>query len=124
MSDSARVEKKDHFVVKVETALIKLGTVVGAAVALQEVDGEGPLFVRNKAGTLVGKLEQSSNPTIHAELVAMIKEKGWQGMLGFFHAIYEPMTGARVKTEHSRDQPENNSSSQYLVNRIDNRHNL
>ena len=110
--------------VKVETALIKLGTVVGAAVALQEVDEEGPLFVRNKAGTLVGKLEQSSNPTIHAELVAMIKEKGWQGMLGFFHAIYEPMTGARVKIEHSRDQPENNSSSQYLVNRIDNRHNL
>ena len=43
MSDSARVEKKDHFVVKVETALIKLGTVVGAAVALQEVDEEGPL---------------------------------------------------------------------------------
>ena len=97
MSDSARVEKKDHFVVKVETALIKLGTVVGAAVALQEVDEEGPLFVRNKAGTLVGKLEQSRNPTVHAELVAMIKENGWQGMLGFFHAIYEPKTGARVK---------------------------
>ena len=83
--------------VKVETALIKLGTVVGAAVALQEVDGEGPLFVRNKAGTLVGKLEQSSNPTIHAELVAMIKEKGWQGIMGFFHAIYVPMAGERVK---------------------------
>ena len=97
MSDSARVEKKDHFVVKVETALIKLGTVVGAAVALQEVDEEGPLFVRNKAGTLVGKLEQSRNPTIHAELVAMIKEKGWQGIMGFFHAIYVPMTGERVK---------------------------
>ena len=97
MSDSARVEKKDHFVVKVETALIKLGTVVGAAVALQEVDEEGPLFVRNKAGTLVGKLEQSRNPTIHAELVAMIKEKGWQGIMGFFHAIYVPMAGERVK---------------------------
>ena len=97
MSDSARVEKKDHFVVKVEPALIKLGTVVGAAVALQEVDEEGPLFVRNKAGTLVGKLEQSRNPTIHAELVAMIKEKGWQGIMGFFHAIYVPMAGERVK---------------------------
>ena len=97
MSDSARVEKKDHFVVKVETALIKLGTVVGAAVALQEVDEEGPLFVRNKAGTLVGKLEQSRNPTIHAELVATIKEKGWQGIMGFFHAIYVPMAGERVK---------------------------
>ena len=83
--------------VKVETALIKLGTVVGAAVALQEVDEEGPLFVRNKAGTLVGKLEQSSNPTIHAELVATIKENGWQGIMGSFHAIYEPMTGERVK---------------------------
>ena len=83
--------------VKVETALIKLGTVVGAAVALQEVDGEGPLFVRNKAGTLVGKLEQSRNPTIHAELVATIKEKGWQGIMGFFHAIYVPMAGERVK---------------------------
>ena len=83
--------------VKVETALIKLGTVVGAAVALQEVDEEGPLFVRNKAGTLVGKLEQSRNPIIHAELVATIKEKGWQGIMGSFHAIYEPMTGERVK---------------------------
>ena len=83
--------------VKVETALIKLGTVVGAAVALQEVDEEGPLFVRNKAGTLVGKLEQSRNPTIHAELVAIIKEKGWQGIMGFFHAIYVPMPGERVK---------------------------
>ena len=96
MSDSARVQKKDHFVGKVEPALRKWGTVVGP-VTLQEVDEKGPLFVRNKAGTLVGKLEQSSNPTVHAELVAMIKEKGWKGMLGFFHAIYDPMTGARVK---------------------------
>ena len=110
--------------VKVEPALRKWEGVLGKKVTSQKVDEKAPLLVRNKAGTLVGKLEQSRNPTIHAELVAMIKEKGWQGMLGFFHAIYEPMTGARVKTEHSRDQPENNSSSQYLVNRIDNRHNL
>ena len=82
--------------VKVEPALRKWGTVVGP-VTLQEVDENGPLFVRNKAGTLVGKLEQSSNLSVHAELVAMIKEKGWKGMLGFFHAIYDPMTGARVK---------------------------
>ena len=93
MSDSARVQKKDHFVVKVEPALRS----VAGAVTLQEVDENGPLFVRNKAGTLVGKLEQSSNLSVHAELVAMIKEKGWKGILGFFHAIYDPMTGARVK---------------------------
>ena len=96
MSESSRVEKKDHFVVKVEAALRKEKSVAGA-VTHQKVDKKAPLFVRNKAGSLVGKLEPSSNPTIHAELVAMIKEKGWQGMLGFFHAIYDPMTGARVK---------------------------
>ena len=97
MSDSARVEKKDHFVVKVEPALRKWESVLGAAVASQKVDEEAPLLVRNKTGTLVGKLEQSRNPTIHAELVAMIKEKGWQGIMGFFHAIYVPMAGERVK---------------------------
>ena len=83
--------------VKVEPALRKWVSVPGAVLTRQIVDEEAPLLVRNKTGTLVGKLEQSRNPTIHAELVAMIKEKGWQGMLGFFHAIYEPKTGARVK---------------------------
>ena len=96
MSDSARVQKKNHFVVKVEPALRKWESVSGA-VTSQKVDEEAPLLVRNKTGTLVGKLEQSRNPTIHAELVAMIKEKGWQGIMGFFHAIYVPMAGERVK---------------------------
>ena len=96
MSDSARVQKKDHFVVKVEPALRKWESVAGA-VTSQKVDEKAPLLVRNKTGTLVGKLEQSRNPTVHAELVAMIKEKGWQGIMGFFHAIYVPMAGERVK---------------------------
>ena len=96
MSDSARVQKKDHFVVKVEPALRKRESMIGA-VTSQKVDENAPLLVRNKTGTLVGKLEQSRNPTVHAELVAIIKEKGWQGIMGFFHAIYVPMAGERVK---------------------------
>ena len=83
--------------VKVEPALRKWVGVSGNKVTSQTVDEKAPLLVRNKAGTLVGKLEQSRNPTIHAELVAMIKEKGWQGIMGFFHAIYVPMAGERVK---------------------------
>ena len=83
--------------VKVEPALRKWVGVSGNKVTSQKVDEKAPLLVRNKAGTLVGKLEQSRNPTIHAELVATIKEKGWQGIMGFFHAIYVPMPGERVK---------------------------
>ena len=83
--------------VKVEPALRKWVGVSGNKVTSQKVDEKAPLLVRNKAGTLVGKLEESRNPTIHAELVATIKENGWQGIMGSFHAIYEPMTGERVK---------------------------
>ena len=83
--------------VKVEPALRKWVGVSGNKVTSQKVDEKAPLLVRNKAGTLVGKLEQSRNPTVHAELVAIIKEKGWQGIMGFFHAIYVPMAGERVK---------------------------
>ena len=48
--------------VKVEPALRKWESVAGA-VTSHKVDEEAPLLVRNKTGTLVGKLEQSRNPT-------------------------------------------------------------
>ena len=85
MPASFRSEKKEHFVVKIQGSLA-----TDEEVKFQKLDEEGPLLVRNKAGSLVGNLEQSENPSIHAELVAVLKEKGWKGIVGFFHAFYLP----------------------------------
>ena len=85
MPASFRSEKKEHFVVKIQGSLA-----TDEEVKFQKLDEEGPLLVRNKAGSLVGNLGKTENPSIHAELVAVLKEKGWKGIVGFFHAFYLP----------------------------------
>ena len=90
MPASFRSEKKEHFVVKIQGSLA-----TDEEVKFQKLDEEGPLLVRNKAGSLVGNLEKTENPSIHAELVAVLKEKGWKGIVGFFHAYYLPRQGPR-----------------------------
>ena len=85
MPASFRSEKKEHFVVKIQGSLAK-----DEKFKCQKLDEKAPLLVRNKAGTLVGNLEKTENPSIHAELVAVLKEKGWKGIVGFFHAFYLP----------------------------------
>ena len=85
MPASFRREKKEHFVVKIQGSLAK-----DEKFKRQKLDEKAPLLVRNKAGTLVGNLEKTENPSIHAELVAVLKEKGWKGIVGFFHAFYLP----------------------------------
>ena len=85
MPASFRSEKKEHFVVKIQGSLAK-----DEKFKRQKLDEKAPLLVRNKAGTLVGNLEKTENPSIHAELVAVLKEKGWKGIVGFFHAFYLP----------------------------------
>ena len=85
MPASFRSEKKEHFVVKIQGSLAKV-----EKFKRQKLDEKAPLLVRNKAGTLVGNLEKTENPSIHAELVAVLKEKGWKGIVGFFHAFYLP----------------------------------
>ena len=85
MPASFRSEKKEHFVVKIQGSLAK-----DEEFKCQKLDENAPLLVRNKAGTLVGNLEKTENPSIHAELVAVLKEKGWKGIVGFFHAFYLP----------------------------------
>lgn len=85
MPASFRSEKKEHFVVKIQGSLAK-----DEEFKCQKLDENAPLLVRNKAGSLVGNLEKTENPSIHAELVAVLKEKGWKGIVGFFHAFYLP----------------------------------
>ena len=85
MPASFRSEKKEHFVVKIQGSLAK-----DEEFKCQKLDENAPLLVRNKAGSLVGNLEKNENPSIHAELVAVLKEKGWKGIVGFFHAFYLP----------------------------------
>ena len=85
MPASFRSEKKEHFVVKIQGSLAK-----DEEFKCQKMDENAPLLVRNKAGSLVGNLEKTENPSIHAELVAVLKEKGWKGIVGFFHAFYLP----------------------------------
>ena len=85
MPASFRSEKKEHFVVKIQGSLAK-----DEEFKCQKLDENAPLLVRNKAGSLVGSLEKTENPSIHAELVAVLKEKGWKGIVGFFHAFYLP----------------------------------
>ena len=90
MPASFRSEKKEHFVVKIQGSLAK-----DEELQYQKLDEEGPLLVRNKAGSLVGNLEKIENASIHAELVAVLKEKGWKGIVGFFHSYYLPRPGPR-----------------------------
>ena len=85
MPASFRSEKKEHFVVKIQGSLAK-----DEEFKCQKLDENAPLLVRNKAGSLVGNLEKTENTSIHAELVAVLKEKGWKGIVGFFHAYYLP----------------------------------
>ena len=85
MPASFRSEKKEHFVVKIQGSLAK-----DEEFKCQKLDENAPLLVKNKAGSLVGNLEKNENPSIHAELVAVLKEKGWKGIVGFFHAFYLP----------------------------------
>ena len=85
MPASFRSEKKEHFVVKIQGSLAK-----DEELKCQKLDEKAPLLVRNKVGSLVGNLEKTENPSIHAELVAVLKEKGWKGIVGFFHAYYLP----------------------------------
>ena len=85
MPASFRSEIKEHFVVKIQGSLAK-----DEDLKFQKLDEEAPLLVRNKAGSLVGNLEKTENPSIHPELVAVLKEKGWKGIVGFFHAFYLP----------------------------------
>ena len=90
MPASFRSEKKEHFVVKIQGSFAK-----DEEIKFQKLDEEAPLLVRNKAGSLVGNLEKTENPSIHAELVAVLKEKGWKGIVGFFHSYYLPRPGPR-----------------------------
>ena len=85
MPASFRSEKREHFVVKIQGSLAK-----DEKFKCQKLDENAPLLVKNKAGSLVGNLEKTENPSIHAELVAVLKEKGWKGIVGFFHAFYLP----------------------------------
>ena len=87
MPASFRSEKKEHFVVKIQGSLVKDKEIRRHR---QKLDKKAPLLVKNKAGSLVGNLEKTENPSIHAELVAVLKEKGWKGIVGFFHAFYLP----------------------------------
>ena len=70
MPASFRSEKKEHFVVKIQGSLA-----TDEEVKFQKLDEEGPLLVRNKAGSLVGNLGKTENPSIHAELVAVLKAR-------------------------------------------------
>lgn len=80
------IPSKKHFVVKVQVAL---GQLKGTLESPIGPDGAGlPLFVYNRDRSLCGYLHREGAEEEYDMLLSSIKEKGFNGMKGFFYAIY------------------------------------
>ena len=72
---------KDHYIVRIQPTMVK---------EKQTIDESAPIFVMNEDKTIYGELKLRDNPCMHPELIKIIKEKGWKGLLGFFNVICSP----------------------------------
>jgi len=80
------VPSKKHFVVKVQIAL---GELKGTLESPIGPDGSGyPMFVYNRDRSLCGYLYREGAEEVYDMLFKNIKEEGFQGVKGFYYAIY------------------------------------
>ena len=89
---------KSHFVVKVQIPMEQM---------LREPGYGKTISVYNKDRSFQIGLDKENNDHVYDELYKAIAEKGWHGLIGFFHAIYDPSArGKKFKINSTRMLPQ------------------
>ena len=89
---------KSHFVVKVQIPMEQM---------MFEPGYRKPLGVYNKDRSFHIALDKENNDHVYDELYKTVADKGWHGLIGFFHAIYDPSAkGKKFKINSTRMLPQ------------------